>query len=265
MGWAVYLAGKFGAVFTESCRTAGSVFILLGDTLRSMVQYRIRWDQLWEQMYFIGIRSQVVVLTTGAFTGAVFAAQVWFQFKRFGMESAIGPTVSIAMCRELGPVLCCLLLAGRVGAAMAAELSSMKITEQVDALRALGVYPTEYLIVPRFLALVISAPILTGLALVTGIGCGYFVAVKIFGVDGAYYWDNTIKFTDSKDVVIALIKSFIFAVIIAAIACHKGMNCPPGTAGVGKTTTEAVVNASLALLIVNFFLTVLLNALLYSN
>jgi phospholipid/cholesterol/gamma-HCH transport system permease protein len=119
--------------------------------------------------------------------------------------------------------------------------------------------------VPRFLALVISAPILTGLALVTGIGCGYFVAVKIFGVDGAYYWDNTIKFTDSKDVVIALIKSFIFAVIIAAIACHKGMNCPPGTAGVGKTTTEAVVNASLSLLIVNFFLTVLLNALLYSN
>ena len=114
MGWAVYLAGKVGSVCTDSCRTAGSVFLLLGDTLRSMVQYRIRWDQLWEQMYFIGIRSQVVVLTTGAFTGAVFAAQVWFQFKRFGMESAIGPTVSIAMCRELGPVLCCLLLAGRV-------------------------------------------------------------------------------------------------------------------------------------------------------
>ena len=182
MGWAVYLAGKVGSVCTDSCRTAGSVFLLLGDTLHSMVQYRIRWDQLWEQMYFIGIRSQVVVLTTGAFTGAVFAAQVWFQFKRFGMESAIGPTVSIAMCRELGPVLCCLLLAGRVGAAMAAELSSMKITEQVDALRALGVYPTEYLIVPRFMALVISAPILTGLALVTGIGCGYFVAVQIFGL-----------------------------------------------------------------------------------
>lgn len=265
MGQVMYLLGKIGTVFTDSCRTAGGVFLLLGDTLRSMFRYRLRWDQMLEQMYFIGIRSQVVVLTTGAFTGAVFAAQVWFQFKRFGMESAIGPTVSIAMCRELGPVLCCLLLAGRVGAAMAAELSSMKITEQVDALRALGVYPVEYLIVPRFLALVISAPILTALALVTGIGVGYFVAVKIFGVDGAYYWDNTIKFTDRKDVMIALIKSFIFAVIIASIACHKGMNCPPGTAGVGKTTTEAVVNASLALLIVNFFLTVLLNALLYSN
>jgi phospholipid/cholesterol/gamma-HCH transport system permease protein len=265
MGQVMYLLGKLGTVFTDSCRTAGGVFLLLGDTLRSMFRYRLRWDQMLEQMYFIGIRSQVVVLTTGAFTGAVFAAQVWFQFKRFGMESAIGPTVSIAMCRELGPVLCCLLLAGRVGAAMAAELSSMKITEQVDALRALGVYPVEYLIVPRFLALVISAPILTALALVTGIGVGYFVAVKIFGVDGAYYWDNTIKFTDRKDVMIALIKSFIFAVIIASIACYKGMNCPPGTAGVGKTTTEAVVNASLALLIVNFFLTVLLNSLLYSN
>ena len=175
-------AGKLGGLILRSCQTSGGVFLLLGDTLRSLFRYRIRWDQLLEQMYFIGIRSQVVVLTTGAFTGAVFAAQVWFQFKRFGMESAIGPTVSIAMCRELGPVLACLLLAGRVGAAMAAELSSMKITEQVDALRALGVYPTEYLIVPRCLALVISAPVLTALALVTGIGVGYFVAVQIFGV-----------------------------------------------------------------------------------
>ncbi|MFM8653594.1 MAG: MlaE family ABC transporter permease, partial [Verrucomicrobiota bacterium] len=112
---------------------------------------------------------------------------------------------------------------------------------------------------------VISAPVLTALALVTGIGVGYFVAVQIFGVDGAYYWDNTIKYTDRKDVMIALIKSFIFAIIIASISCYKGMNCPPGTAGVGKTTTEAVVNASLALLISNFFLTVLLNAVLYSN
>ena len=179
------LIGKFGGFLIRSFETSGGVFLLLVDTLRSLFRYRIRWDQLLEQMYFIGIRSQVVVLTTGAFTGAVFAAQVWFQFKRFGMESAIGPTVSIAMCRELGPVLACLLLAGRVGAAMAAELSSMKITEQVDALRALGVYPTEYLIVPRFLALVISAPVLTALALVTGIGVGYFVAVQIFGVDGA--------------------------------------------------------------------------------
>jgi phospholipid/cholesterol/gamma-HCH transport system permease protein len=265
MGRAEYLTGKLGGMVMGSCQTAGGVFLLLGDTIRSMFRYKIRWDQLLEQMYFIGIRSQVVVLTTGAFTGAVFAAQVWFQFKRFGMESAIGPTVSIAMCRELGPVLCCLLLAGRVGAAMAAELSSMKITEQVDALRALGVYPVEYLVVPRFLALVLSAPILTAMALVTGIGCGYFVAVKIFGVDGAYYWDNTVKFTDRKDVLIALIKALIFGVIIATIACHKGMNCPPGTAGVGKTTTEAVVNASITLLVVNFFLTVLLNALLYSN
>ena len=134
------LVGGFGGLIVRSCQTAGGIFLLLADTLRSLFRYRIRWDQLLEQMYFIGIRSQVVVLTTGAFTGAVFAAQVWFQFKRFGMESAIGPTVSIAMCRELGPVLACLLLAGRVGAAMAAELSSMKITEQVDALRALGVH-----------------------------------------------------------------------------------------------------------------------------
>ena len=254
-----------GRLFIALLSWLGQIAALMGELLVGLRSGVWRLKLVAQQIVAIGYGSQLVVVVTGAFTGAVFAAQVWFQFKRFGMESAIGPTVSIAMCRELGPVLACLLLAGRVGAAMAAELSSMKITEQVDALRALGVYPTEYLVVPRFLALVISAPVLTALALVTGIGVGYFVAVQIFGVDGAYYWDNTIKYTDRKDVMIALIKSFIFAIIIASISCYKGMNCPPGTAGVGKTTTEAVVNASLALLICNFFLTVLLNAVLYSN
>ncbi|MDD5262469.1 MAG: ABC transporter permease [Methylacidiphilales bacterium] len=255
----------FGARLIVGIRAAGEISLLFGNILRCMVQYPIRWRLFFEQVYFIGIKSQFVILTTGAFTGAVFAAQVHFQFVKLGMESAVGPTVSVAMCRELGPVLCCLLLAGRVGAAMAAEISSMKITEQIDALRALGVYPIEYLAVPRFLAMMISAPILTGLALAVGIGCGYIVAVPILGVDGAYYWDNTVKFTDVSDVMIGLSKGFLFGIIIVVMSCYKGFNPQMGTAGVGRTTTEAVVNSSLALLVSNFFFTFLLNSLFLSD
>jgi len=244
---------------------SGEISLLTADIFRALMRYGLRWRLFLEQVYFVGIRSQFVILTTGAFTGAVFAVQVHFQFVRLGMESAVGPTVSVAMCRELGPVLCCLLLAGRVGAAMAAEISSMKITEQIDALRSLGVYPVEYLIVPRFMAMLISAPVLTALALGMGIGCGYLAAVPLLGVDGAYYWENTIKFTETSDVMIALCKGTIFGIVIAIISCHKGLNPQPGTAGVGKTTTEAVVNSSLAILVVNFFLTFILNSLFLGN
>ncbi|MFH1066801.1 MAG: ABC transporter permease [bacterium] len=248
-----------------ACHSVGEASLLAFNVIHALWRYPLRWRLLFEQILFVGIRSQTVILITGAFTGAVFAAQVHFQFVKLGMESAVGPTVSVAMCRELGPVLCCLLLAGRVGAAMAAEISSMKITEQIDALRSLGVYPIEYLIVPRFLAMLISAPILTGLALAVGIGCGYIVAVPLLGADGAYYWDNTIRFTSERDVFIGLSKGLLFGVIIAIVSCHKGLNPEPGTAGVGKTTTEAVVNSSLAILVSNFFFTIVLNNLILGN
>jgi phospholipid/cholesterol/gamma-HCH transport system permease protein len=242
-------------------RSAGAITMLLLNILRCMYKYPIRWRLFFQQMYFIGVKSQFVVLTTGAFVGAVFAAQVHFQFVRLGMQSAVGPTVSVAMCRELGPVFCCLLLAGRVGAAMAAEISSMKNTEQVDALRALGVYPIEYLGVPRFLAMLVSSPVLTGLVLVMGIGCGYLISVPILGVDGAYYWDNTVRYTGPRDIMIGLSKGFLFGIIIAVISCYKGFNPRLGTAGVGRTTTEAVVISSLAILVSDFFFTFILNSL----
>ncbi|MDR0534252.1 MAG: ABC transporter permease [Verrucomicrobiales bacterium] len=242
-------------------RSAGAITLLFLNILRCMVKYPIRWRLFLQQMYFIGVKSQVVVLTTGAFVGAVFAAQIHFQFIKFGMQSAVGATVSVAMCRELGPVFCCLLLAGRVGAAMAAEISSMKNTEQIDALRAMGVYPVEYLGVPRFLAMLVSTPVLTGLVLIVGIACGYLVAVPILGVDSAYYWDNTIKYTAVSDVLIGLTKGFLFSMIIAVISCYKGFNPELGTAGVGRTTTEAVVISSLAILISDFFFTFILNSL----
>lgn len=240
-------------------QSAGQIALLTLEIFKCLFKYRIRWRLLAEQILFVGVRSQFVILVTGAFTGAVFAAQVHFQFVRLGMESATGPTVSIAMCRELAPVLCCLLLSGRVGAAMAAEISSMKITEQIDAYRSLGVYPIEYLIVPRFWALTLSTPVLVLMCLAMGVLFGYLVAVPVMGADGAYFIKYTQDFTGWGDIMIAVTKGFLFGTIIAVISCHKGLNPELGTAGVGKTTTEAVVNSSLAVLISNFFFTLVLN------
>lgn len=257
-----FFSAFIGRWTLDICEFLGELSLLIRDIISALIRYRLRWKLLIDQILFVGVYSQFVVIITGAFTGAVFAAQVHFQFAQLGMESAVGPTVSVAMCRELGAVLCCLLLAGRVGAAMAAEISSMKNTEQIDALRSLGVYPVEYLIVPRVLAMTISTPLLVGMAIAVGIFCGYIVAVPMLGVDGAYYWDNTVKFTTQKDVLVGLSKGLLFGIIISIISCHKGMNPGIGTAGVGRTTTEAVVNSCLTILISNFFFTLILNRLL---
>jgi phospholipid/cholesterol/gamma-HCH transport system permease protein len=240
----------------------GQLTLLFFETVRCLLTRRLRVRQTVEQLYFVGVRSQMVVLITGIFTGAVFAAQIHFQFQKLGMESATGSVATLAMTRELGPVLSALMVSGRVGSAMAAELATMKITEQIDALRALAVYPIEYLVVPRMLAMLISLPILTSMAVAGGIGAGYLVAVPLLGVDSAYYWDNIAKFAAARDIFIALIKAFFFSLIIVTIACHKGLHSGSGAESVGHATTEAAVNASMAVLITNFFFTLLLNSLL---
>lgn len=241
---------------------AGQIVFLFQDIMRCLVRYPIRLKLLIYQIDFIGGKSVPVVIITGGFIGAVFAAQTEFQFKDLGLSSGVGPVVAIAMCRELGPVLCALMIAGRVGSAMAAELSTMKITEQIDALRALAVYPTEYLIVPRFLGMLLSMPILVGLAILCGIGAGYFVAVHFLDVPGVYYWNNTVKYTHAKDIWIGLVKGFLFGIIIVLVGCNKGLTAAQGAEGVGMATTEAVVDAFIIILISNFFFTFLLNSIL---
>lgn len=255
----LFLVRKLGSNAIQLVHTSGQLVLMLGDILRCIWKYPIRYRLIFRQLWFIGIRSQSVVIITGAFTGAVFAAQTEFQFGPLGMDSAVGPVVSVSMCRELGPVLCALMIAGRVGSALAAELSTMKITEQVDALRALAVYPTEYLLVPRFLGMLISMPILVGMAMLCGILAGYYVAVPILGVDGTYYVNNMVTFTLAKDVFIGLIKAFFFGLIIVLVSCHKGLTSGHGAEGVGHATTQAVVNASVIVLISNFFFSFLLN------
>ena len=255
-------AHQMGARWFRMLRMAGQIVFLFLDIIRCLFRYRIRFALLIHQIEFIGAKSVPVVIITGSFIGAVFAAQTEFQFKSLGLSSGVGPVVAIAMCRELGPVLCALMIAGRIGSAMAAELATMKITEQIDALRALAVYPTEYLIVPRFLAMLISMPILVGLAILCGIGAGYYVAVHALDVPGVYYWHNTVIYTHDKDIWIGLVKGFFFGLIILLIGCNKGLEAAQGAEGVGLATTEAVVDSFIVVLIANFFFTFLLNALL---
>src|SRR6476619_4850707 len=179
-----------GAPLLAFCQYLGELVLLAADTFRSIFTHKLRWKLFLNQVVEVGLHSQLVVMITGAFTGAVFAAQTYFQFNKLGMGSAVGAVVSVSICRELGPVLTALMVTGRVGAAMSAEIGTMKVTEQIDALRALAVHPLDYLVVPRTLAMVVSMPLLVAEAVGLGIVAGYFVAIFLLEVNGTYYVAN---------------------------------------------------------------------------
>jgi phospholipid/cholesterol/gamma-HCH transport system permease protein len=252
-------AQTLGHWLVSFTRYLGDLALLAVETVRGIFHGGLRLRPIVQQIYEVGYRSQLVVLITGAFTGAVFATQTFFQFHRLQMDTAVGPVVSVSMFRELGPVLCGLMVAGRVGAAMSAELGTMKVTEQLDALRALGVHPVDHLVVPRFLAMLISMPLLTMECITFGIVAAYIVATQILGVSEVYYLDNMLYFTGSRDVAMGFIKGMVFGVLIVFVSCHQGLNAREGAVGVGRATTEAVVIGSLFILVVNFFLTMTLN------
>ncbi len=245
------------AVITEF----GQVALLAREAVASLLKWRVAWRDLLYQIYFIGVKSQSVVLITGAFTGMVLGAQTYLQFHKVKMDTATLAVVSVSMCSELGPVLTALMVAGRVGAAIAAELGTMRVTEQIDALRTLATHPVDYLVVPRLMALHIALPLLTAESIAVGICAGYFVGVYLLGIEPVYLWDNMLRYTHQVDVVIGLIKAFIFGGIMALIGCYKGMSCGEGAEGVGRATTEAVVYSSITILIANFFLTLVLGKL----
>ncbi len=248
-----------GAVVVALFIYVGEVVVLAAETFASIFSQKIRWRIFMDQVVEIGLRSQLVVVITGAFTGAVFAAQTFFQFNKLGMGSAVGAVVSVAICRELGPVLTALMVTGRVGASMSAEIGTMKVTEQIDALRALAVHPVDYLVVPRALAMMLSMPLLVAECIGVGIAAGYLVAIGLLEINGTYYMANMVRWTQMRDIVMGLSKAFCFALLIVFISCHKGLTSREGAVGVGKATTEAVVDSSLAVLICNFFLTMALN------
>tara|TARA_R110000850_G_scaffold169388_2_gene294632 strand:+ start:3231 stop:4031 length:801 start_codon:yes stop_codon:yes gene_type:complete len=250
---------RFGSAALGLVTYFGQIGSLFAEVIGSIVRGKIHGRLVLEQIVKIGFGSQLVVIITGAFTGAVFAAQAYYKFSQIGLGSATGPIVSLALCRELGPVLAGLMVAGRVGAAMAAEIGTMKVTEQVDALRSMGVHPVDYLVVPRAIAMVISMPILVGEAIAFGIAAADLLTVKGFGLPAVWFRTQLTASTGTGDIVTGLIKGVFFGVLIVLISCRHGLQTRGGAVGVGRSTTQSVVDSSLAILIVNLFLTLLLN------
>lgn len=250
--------------FREWLSGLGRIAILAAESIKSIFGRRVDWSSVLTQLHFVGVKSQPVVLITGAFTGMVLCAQTFFQFHKVKMDTATLAVVSVSMGSELGPVLTGLMVAGRVGAAIAAEIGTMRVTEQIDALRALAAHPVDYLVVPRLIASLIALPLLTAQSISIGILAAYLVGVHMLGIDPAYAWHNMVRYTGVEDILNGLIKSLFFGGFVAMIGCFKGLQCGEGAEGVGRATTEAVVYSSITILISNFFLTLTLNRLLTS-
>jgi len=242
----------------------GSFALLALRVLRYVFTRMPRWRLLRPQMMKIGVRSLPVVLLTGTFTGMVLAVQTHSQFARVNLQNLLGAVVSVAMVREIGPVLTGMVLAGRVGASMTAELGSMKVTEQIDALRALGSDPVIYLIVPRFICCVLLMPLLVAYSDLLGIFGGWLISVRVLNVDSHWYWHFSAQYVETWDILSGMFKAGVFGGLLSLICCFKGFNAQGGAEGVGRATTEANVSTSIGIIIVNFFLAVLLRAL-YKN
>jgi len=236
----------------------GNVAVLFLRTIKWSLRPPLGFRNILKQMEEVGVGSVPVVLITAVSTGMVLALQSHTGFKRFNAESLVGTVVALSMTRELGPVLTALIVAGRAGAAMAAELGTMRVTEQIDALSSMATNPIKYLIVPRLLAGMVMLPILTIFADAIGIAGGYFVAVQMLDVNPVVYMRRTTDYLEYDDIFGGLLKAFVFGMIIATISCYKGFNTAGGAEGVGKATTGAVVISSMLILISDYFLTSML-------
>jgi phospholipid/cholesterol/gamma-HCH transport system permease protein len=236
---------------------------LLGAAFRGVVTPPVYRHDIVEQFDVIGVGSLTVVLLTGLFTGAALAMQSGLTLDQFGARPVVGRLVSASMVKELGPVLTALMLTGRIGSGIAAELGSMVVTDQINALRALGTDPTRKLVVPRMLAGFFMAPVLTVISDFVGVLGGWIIARFQLQVATGLYWSSVTKGLYMQDVWMGLIKPFVLGFVIVTIACHVGLRTTGGTQGVGKSTTIAVVAGSVAVIAADFFVTQILISLLY--
>jgi phospholipid/cholesterol/gamma-HCH transport system permease protein len=235
----------------------GEVGLMFGRTLRAL------FGRPWEKRNFlyqleeVGVKSLPVVSLTAAFGGLVFGLQTYIGFHRYigpGTEAYGGPAIGLGLCKEIIPILVGLMVAGRVGSSMAAEIGTMKITEQIDALISLGADPIRFLVVPRTLAAFITLPCLTLYGDIIGMFCGYFYNVFLMGVNRSIYVTQTLTFLELWDIVSGLIKAAVFGLVIAIVGCWQGLKAEGGAEGVGRATTKTVVFSSIAILIINFFM-----------
>jgi phospholipid/cholesterol/gamma-HCH transport system permease protein len=236
----------------------GEYVLFLGTCLREIFTGGVSLKEILRQVTLIGVNSLPIVLLTALFSGMVLAIQTAYGLNRFGAKNYVGNIVGLALIRELGPVLTAVMVCGRVGAGIAAEISSMVVTEQVDALRALGANPLKKLVLPRLAAGIIALPLLVILADAMGIYGGLLIAVYELDLSSFTYWRSYLYAVRINDILEGLFKSAVFGLLVISIACFKGLRVRGGTEGVGRTTTEAVVTGSLVVFISDFFLTKLL-------
>jgi phospholipid/cholesterol/gamma-HCH transport system permease protein len=207
----------------------------------------------------VGVNSVGVVAVTGMFIGMVLAVQAYGQFHTIGLETSLGAIIHMSVVRELGPVLAAVMLAGRIGSAMAAEMATMRVTEQIDALACLGVDPVKFLAGPRVLACILLTPLLTVIADVMGLLGSTLICLQVYGIDSHHYWQHTREFVKVWDVMVGLNKGLAFGAVLSLIACHRGFHSKPGAAGVGRAATEAFVISFVAILVLDFVLAMLSN------
>ncbi|MDN3506468.1 MAG: ABC transporter permease [Simkaniaceae bacterium] len=241
--------------------TIGEYVQLLIDTFKATLWRPPKFRVILKQMYNIGVGSLGVVAITGLFTGLVLAAQSFYQLSSRGLSGVTGLMVSKAMITELGPILTAFMVTGRVGAAMCAELGTMRVTEQIDALRSMAVNPNRFLVAPRLISGMLMMPLLTLFSMVMGVFGGYLISVYFFHMSPNAYLLPIPKSVTYFDLFNGFTKAFIFGILIMTISCFKGMNTSGGAEGVGKTTTSSVVICYIAILFSNFFLTMALNSL----
>jgi len=235
-------------------RTIGHMFVFLLNSFYFIFIPPFKFRLLLRQIRFFGNKSMLVILLTGSFTGMVLALQLFYILRKFGSEALLGPGIALSLIRELGPVLSALMVTGRAGSALTAELGMMRISEQIDALTAMALNPIRYLIVPNIVAAIIVFPLIVAIFDVIGIFGGYLVGVKILGIGTGTYFSLMQDYVVMEDIMVGLYKSLSFGLIVSWICCYKGFYTGYGAEGVSKSTTEAVVLCSILILIWDYFL-----------
>lgn len=250
------LVEKIGRDTNNTFAAFGDFCLFVFSVFRWLVRYGWRWRGIklvLPLLYEVGVRSVPVVAVTGGFIGMVMAIETIQQFRVFGQEQRIGGVIGLTVVKQIGPVLAAVMLAGRVGGALTAELGTMNVTEQLDALRVMGSEPVRYLVVPRFIACVLLTPVLTIYSDLLGVLGGWLIATQFFGVPSDPYWLYSAQTIDTWSVMEGLTKSLFFGGAIGLISCYKGFTCGPGASGVGRACTDSFVTSFLAIIVLNFF------------
>jgi phospholipid/cholesterol/gamma-HCH transport system permease protein len=248
------LLRKMGSWFLSKLSRMGHMFLFLINSIYFIFIPPFKFNMLLRQIRFLGSKSMVVILLTGAFTGMVLALQLFYTLRKFGSEALLGPAIALSLVRELGPVLSALMVTGRAGSALTAEIGMMRISEQIDAFTAMALNPIRYLIVPNIVAAIIAFPLLTAIFDVIGIYGGYLVGVKLLGISSGTYFSLMEDYVGMEDIIVGLYKSLSFGLIVSWVCCYKGFYTGYGAEGVSKSTTEAVVMSSILILISDYFI-----------